>query len=111
MYIVAVSVTEWAAVMSTENGTADSVSVFNVCAYEEEDLFVRNGQIENPDFLLRDASLSSVTLLLALFFMYVFDYSSGTLSVTLYPVMNADDVTTSSTSGMNVGRQALNSSA
>lgn len=40
-----------------------------------------------------------------------FDESRGTLSVTFYPGVSADNMTTLSTSGMIVGRRVLNNRA
>lgn len=79
-------------------------------AYQQTD-FVRIEQIENPDNPPHAVSMSHVTSLCALFHMYGFYYSQGTLSVTFYHVLNAHDVTTSSTGGVTAGCHVLNNRA
>lgn len=66
--------------------------------------------IEDPDIPLHDVSLVHVTLQhtsLCTFFYY----SRGTLSVTFYLYVSAEDVSTRSAGGITVGREALNNGA
>lgn len=80
--------------MSVEKDTSVILRVFNVSDYHQLDMFETIEHTEVPDILLHDASLSLVTSLRAWFCMYGFDYFSSTLTVTFYPKVSADDMTT-----------------
>lgn len=97
--------------MSIKNGTAVNVCVFKISDYYQTDLFARIKQIEYPEILVHEVSLSQVTLSRASYRMYGFDYPRGTLSVNFHPTVSAEDITTISTGGMIAARQVLDNRA
>lgn len=85
--------TDRAEVMLVGNDTAVNVKVSNVGDYRDAAFFVRTHQIEDPETPLRDASLTHLLFLPALFRMQGLDFSRPLL-VTSHPRVSADDVTT-----------------
>lgn len=94
--------------MSVKNNTTVNAHVFNASNYHQSDFFVRIKQIQVRESPLRDASTSHVTSFRILFHMYGFDYSHCTLSVTFHHQTSAENMNTSATCGMTVGRKVLN---
>lgn len=90
-------------VMSVEHGSAASFCDHDFNDYHHADSFVEIWQIEDPEILLRNVSLSYVTSLYAAFHIYGFEYFHGTLSVTFQPERIPDDVTTLLISCMAAG--------
>lgn len=111
MEVEEVPVTDRVDEMSLENGTAFNVRVLKVSDLHQADLFVRLEQVKSPDIPQGDVSLSPLNSLQTSFRLYGFDYSSGTISVTLHPVMSVVDLTTPSTDGMKLGCQVLSNYA
>lgn len=95
--IMKATVTERANDMSVETGTTANTILSNVSDDHQTDLFVRVEQINDQRISLRDGSISHMTSLRALFYMYGFDYSRETTSLAFHPKVSCYDVTTPST--------------
>lgn len=96
--------------ISAENVNAGSARVFNVNDYHQIDIFLGIEQIEDPNSLLHDVSLSHVASLRASVHVHGFSYPHCTWSVIFHSSVSARVVTTRSNGGNTVGRQVLNNS-
>lgn len=94
-----------------ERGTAASIYALIMSDYHHTYLFSRIEQAESPAIQLHDESLLQVNSMGTLFLMYFFHYCRGTLSVTFHLRLSAEDVTTTSASGMTVGGNVLDNDA
>lgn len=92
--IVEVHATNRAHAISAENSTNLNVRLFNMGDSQQPNLFVRTMQIKDLYNLLRDVSLSRIASLRLSFRMYCFGYSCVELSLSLHPMVSADDVIT-----------------
>lgn len=96
--------------MYIENGTARNVRVHSFSYYHQVDLFVITQQIEEPDILLLDTSLHSVTYVRAWLHIYGSDQSHGIFLENVCPGKSADDVTMFEARSMTVVLQVINKS-
>lgn len=83
MDIIEVSLSDRVNTMPVGSGTTVNAWVLTAEGYHRAHLSVKLESSEDPDIPLRDASLSHVTFFCALFRRYGFDFSWGTLSVTV----------------------------